>query len=312
MSDYTQTTDFSAKDALSTGDPNKLIKGSEVDAELAAISTAIATKYDSADLATQGQAQAGSDNTTLMTPLRVEEHVTTWAGENAGIVADLQALADPNADRLVMWDDSAGAAVLATLGDGLQVSATDISLDIANLTSETEIDGDADYVAMYDASAGAHRKVLVDDLWNTRILNAVKTTTESVTSSTTLQDDNQLLVSIPEAGYWAVEMHVYYDGNSGGDLKADFTFSGTMTTWGCFITAEDDAGTGAGEVQQTNALSDLFTHHGNSSGRHFTLVGLAQSAGSGTLQFRWAQLSSHATATRVITGSWLKLTRVDI
>jgi hypothetical protein len=46
MSDYTQVTDFSAKDALSSGDPEKTILGSDVDVELAAIATAIATKAD--------------------------------------------------------------------------------------------------------------------------------------------------------------------------------------------------------------------------------------------------------------------------
>lgn len=72
MTDYTPTTDFSAKDALTAGDPNKLVKGSDLDVETAAIQTAIASKYDSDDLATQAQAEAGTLNTVLMTPLRTE------------------------------------------------------------------------------------------------------------------------------------------------------------------------------------------------------------------------------------------------
>lgn len=72
MSDYTQVTDFSAKDSLSTGDPEKIILGADVDAELAAISTAIATKYDSNDLASQAQAEAGSSSAVLITPLRLQ------------------------------------------------------------------------------------------------------------------------------------------------------------------------------------------------------------------------------------------------
>lgn len=47
MSDYTQITDFSTKDALTSGDPEKVILGSDVDGELAAIATAIATKANS-------------------------------------------------------------------------------------------------------------------------------------------------------------------------------------------------------------------------------------------------------------------------
>jgi hypothetical protein len=46
VSDYTQSTFFAPKDLLATGNPNKIIYGSDVDAELSAISTAIATKAD--------------------------------------------------------------------------------------------------------------------------------------------------------------------------------------------------------------------------------------------------------------------------
>ena len=46
MSDYTQTTYFATKDNLASGDAAKVIKGSEVDAELLAIKNAIATKVE--------------------------------------------------------------------------------------------------------------------------------------------------------------------------------------------------------------------------------------------------------------------------
>jgi len=44
MSDYSRSIDFTAKDALTTGDPNKIVKGSDVDSELDAIGTASVTK----------------------------------------------------------------------------------------------------------------------------------------------------------------------------------------------------------------------------------------------------------------------------
>lgn len=44
MSDYTKTTDFTAKDSLPTGDPNKIAKGSEVDTEFDNIQTAVNSK----------------------------------------------------------------------------------------------------------------------------------------------------------------------------------------------------------------------------------------------------------------------------
>ena len=44
MSDYSKTTNFTAKDALTSGDPNKVIKGSEHDVEFDNIATSSATK----------------------------------------------------------------------------------------------------------------------------------------------------------------------------------------------------------------------------------------------------------------------------
>jgi hypothetical protein len=48
MSNYTKTTNFTAKDSLPSGDSGKVIRGSEFDTEFNAISTAIATKADTA------------------------------------------------------------------------------------------------------------------------------------------------------------------------------------------------------------------------------------------------------------------------
>lgn len=48
MSNYSKITDFAAKDALSTGNPAKIVKGTEIDDELVAISGAIASKANTA------------------------------------------------------------------------------------------------------------------------------------------------------------------------------------------------------------------------------------------------------------------------
>jgi hypothetical protein len=48
MANYTKTTDFAAKDTLPGGDTNKVVRGSEFETEFDAISTAIATKSDTA------------------------------------------------------------------------------------------------------------------------------------------------------------------------------------------------------------------------------------------------------------------------
>ena len=46
MSNYTKTTNFAAKDSLSPGNANKVVKGSEIDTEFTNIQTAISTKAD--------------------------------------------------------------------------------------------------------------------------------------------------------------------------------------------------------------------------------------------------------------------------
>jgi hypothetical protein len=52
LSDYTKSTNFASKDNLSSGNANKIVKGTEIDTEFNNISTAIATKQDyDADLA---------------------------------------------------------------------------------------------------------------------------------------------------------------------------------------------------------------------------------------------------------------------
>jgi len=72
MTDYTKTTDFAAKDALSTGNPSKIVKGTEIDDELVAISGAIGSKADKASPTFTGTpaaptASSGTSTTQLAT-----------------------------------------------------------------------------------------------------------------------------------------------------------------------------------------------------------------------------------------------------
>jgi hypothetical protein len=46
MSNYVKTTNFTAKDSLASGDPNKVIRGSEFDTEFNNIASAVTTKAD--------------------------------------------------------------------------------------------------------------------------------------------------------------------------------------------------------------------------------------------------------------------------
>ena len=72
MSNYSKVTDFAAKDALSTGNPAKIVKGTEIDDELVAISGAIASKADTASPTLTGTpaaptASSGTSTTQIAT-----------------------------------------------------------------------------------------------------------------------------------------------------------------------------------------------------------------------------------------------------
>ena len=54
MSNYTKSTNFATKDNLPTGDPLKIVKGTEINTEFDNISTAIATKTDNSSAAITG------------------------------------------------------------------------------------------------------------------------------------------------------------------------------------------------------------------------------------------------------------------
>jgi hypothetical protein len=72
MSNYSKTTDFAAKDALLTGDPNKIVKGTEINDEFDAIQTAVNSKANNNNTALTGiptapTATFGTDTTQLAT-----------------------------------------------------------------------------------------------------------------------------------------------------------------------------------------------------------------------------------------------------
>ena len=67
MSDYTKSTNFAVKDGYTTGDPRKVVKGTEIDAEFNAIASAISSKVNSTDpVFTTVDINGGTiDNTTI-------------------------------------------------------------------------------------------------------------------------------------------------------------------------------------------------------------------------------------------------------
>jgi len=99
MSNYTKATNFAVKDGLTTGDPAKRIKGTEIDTEYNAIASAISSKADSNSPTLTGTplaptASAGTNNTQIATTAFVATALTAaipsggiiiWSGSVASI-----------------------------------------------------------------------------------------------------------------------------------------------------------------------------------------------------------------------------------
>ena len=78
MSNYSKTTDFAAKDALLTGDPNKIVKGTEINDEFDAIQTAVNSKANANNTALTGTPTAptaafGTDTSQIATTAFVQD-----------------------------------------------------------------------------------------------------------------------------------------------------------------------------------------------------------------------------------------------
>ena len=81
MANYLKATDFGAKDALLSGDPNKIVKGTEINDEFDAIQTAVNSKANTASPALTGTPTAptaafGTDTTQIATTSFVQAAIS--------------------------------------------------------------------------------------------------------------------------------------------------------------------------------------------------------------------------------------------
>jgi hypothetical protein len=137
------------------------------------------------------------DKLTLITQDLAEE---VGRAAKVGVTSGLSGLVfpDPEASKLIAWN---------ALATGLEnVDTSDAVLNINSLTAETTIDGDADYIPIYDASEGANNKVLPKNL-PVGINNLTEDTTPDSASDYVITYDASagvnkkvLIQNIPQSG----------------------------------------------------------------------------------------------------------------
>lgn len=137
-------------------------------------------------------------------------------------------------------------------------------------------------------------------------LGVVKTADESVTSSTVLQDDDELVIALEANRRYKLEGVLLVNGTGGNppgfkfqwSLPASATLDGFVTTAVSSVSAFSEA---AAKSYISSGNDDAIPVQG--------VLITDGTAGNATLQ--WAQNSSSGSATTVKAGSWIAIQRAD-
>jgi hypothetical protein len=151
----------------------------------------------------------------------------------------------------------------------------------------------------------------------TRVIK--KAASESVTSSTTFQDDDDFTVSLEANRVYRIQVRLSVGGATAGDFKAQWVVTGGVaqyTARHCMGPGVSTTGAGDGSVRSSvHNLSTSVTYgcDGSSNGAVFEdfLVETVVGAAAGTLTLQWAQSASSGTATTMTTSSFMVVEEVE-
>lgn len=147
-----------------------------------------------------------------------------------------------------------------------------------------------------------------------QIMVAYKAAAETVTSSTTLQDDDELTFACAANAKYLLTGHIKYSQNlatgATAGIKAGFALpaSGTLE-WTSHGTALLTDATTFETIVTTSTGTRSMAANGATT-MAFAPIGSLVTTSSGTLVLRWAQVSSSGTGLTVQAGSWLMLRRI--
>ena len=142
-------------------------------------------------------------------------------------------------------------------------------------------------------------------------LKVVKTADETVNNSDTLQDDDDLSVTVVSGKYYYVKAFIRITSNTGPDFKWAFTTPGAEgeSSW---IARRYQAGQAAHVVMAgtlfTNGQAEVIIPSATEC--MLVIDGTYKAAASGTFVFRWAQATQTVADTKVLESSSLLLTEV--
>jgi hypothetical protein len=191
MSNYSKTTDFASKDALTTGNANKIVKGTEIDDEFDAIQVAVTTKANLNSPTLTGTplaptAAVDTNTTQIATTAFVES--AKAAVEAAYLAADAANEAARDLVDMIAGDGITGGGTIdasRTLTLGTPGTVTSTSTNAVTATSHTHaideayLDGEFTGSGVQDVDGSEGYQVFPGGLivqWGTEVLSGAGST----------------------------------------------------------------------------------------------------------------------------------------
>jgi len=209
LSDYTKSTNFATKDNLSSGNPLKIVKGTEIDTEFNNIATAVATKADLASPTFTGTPtlptgtiavtqSSGSNTTTIATTAFVQAaiallypvgsvYTNATVSTNPGTLLGFGTWTAFGAGRVMVGFDSSNALFDAAEETGGSADAITVShTHTATTTSTDSGHSHGSTVGSGFISNGGNEQLAGGNNLNFGRPNTTATATASISSTTTV------------------------------------------------------------------------------------------------------------------------------
>ena len=153
-----------------------------------------------------------------------------------------------------------------------------------------------------------YRSIDTSLLAMTQPISIIKASDESVTSSTTAQDDDDFVWSIPASESWVATYHLACSIHPSGDIK----FGLTVPSGAAYEFTGHFQNDIEGEAQTSTDGGFNLVFGSGTLGQSVIIltVGIVNSTTAGTVQLTWAQVSSFATASTIFAKSYMFAHRV--
>lgn len=168
MSNYVKSTNFASKDSLATGNPLKIVKGTEIDTEFNNIATAVATKADLNSPTFIGTpvaptASAGTNTTQLATTAFVKTAVDNY---DAALTVSTAQIEDSAVTTAKIADSNVTTAKLA------DSNVTTAKIADSNVTTAKIADSNITTAKIADGNVTTAKLASGEQMNTTNVLNA--------------------------------------------------------------------------------------------------------------------------------------------